>query len=222
MKGEVFMSVKINGFKTIFFCLCLTVCYQAVFAENDHSCSVNILKGYTYKLPVYSDTTGQIEGINLTIDYNSDIFQFQKARLSGGILEKKDDIDYGINIKNTTDGVINIALPAFGGLTEEKGNVVFLYFNPIGNELRSSEFSLSQFMVNENPGFGGFNIDSSAMCTHLQIDIQDVCDLNNRIGLEDVLFILTMLSDNQMAQQTSCPASIENAILVLQYLAGMK
>ncbi|MBC8525605.1 MAG: agmatine deiminase family protein [Candidatus Cloacimonetes bacterium] len=109
----------------------------------------------TLRIPVVIDEVTPIEGIDISIAFDSEVLKLTELTLQDCILA---DHDYAVET-NLKDG--KIVIYAQRDLVSEAGAVAFIEFDIIGVEGSKTEIYFTKFDVNETEHSGGFQIIDS-------------------------------------------------------------
>ncbi|ETR68788.1 MAG: hypothetical protein OMM_04354 [Candidatus Magnetoglobus multicellularis str. Araruama] len=128
---------------------------------------------------------------------------------------------YKISSNLTMINQLDIQIIADGLTVSNQGAIAYIDFEIIGMPLSKTILSLDFFNCNEITDSGGFGYGNSSYDT-LIISIDHSCDIINdqKIGLDDALFILDVLPNNNLKNELICQPSLNSAIRTLQIISG--
>jgi len=105
---------------------------------------------FTLPLTLSNVDSAELEGFDITINYDSNMLLADGATIAGGIL---DGMNYGMLVNTATPGEISIVIYANGTLSSLSGTIAFIDFIVDENATvgTSSSLSFSEASVNEVP-----------------------------------------------------------------------
>jgi len=114
---------------------------------------LNIGQGDILTVPVVLNQQAEVKGINITVNYNSNVLKAAGATLAGGILA---DRGYEMLLDNCASDEFKITVPAVKNNVSGSGKVILLFFEAVGRG--PSALSLKSFNCNKADADGGFSV----------------------------------------------------------------
>jgi len=197
----------------LFFCFIISA--SSVSANAD-SCATKVKQGDTLNIPIVLDKIASIEGIDITVRFDSNAVEAAEATLSGGILGGK---DYNLLVNTEIAGEITLIIYAEGDLikVKEEESLAFISFK-VKNTDSCSMLTFAEF----SPVSGGFYFNN-AICNCIRI-VPNGCpysDINNdcKTGIEEAVYGLQNIAE--IRQDDSCfKLNLKDVINALQIISG--
>lgn len=108
--------------------------------------NINALPDSILLIPLQVDDLTDLEGMDITLEFNENVINSLGAILTDGILE---DENYGFQVNYDNDGIILMSFYAMENLFTGSGVVAYLEFQVVGNLGDTTDLLFSQFIVNE-------------------------------------------------------------------------
>jgi len=160
--------------------------------HNLHSKTIEIYDS-VFTIPIATDMSYNIEGIDVKIKYDTNNLKFIDARLEGGFLENN---NYSIETGNTTTGIINIIISADFDILRGIGELVFVTFETITKDFNSSSIIIEKFECNEKKASGGFLYKNNTY-QNLNINLLN-SNLDKTINILKILTGILLSNDKDM------------------------
>ena len=155
----------------------------------------------TITIPILLDQKREIESATITIEFDESMLHPMEATLKGGILERG---DYSLSsvINTRSAGERKIVIWTNGDMIADNGEIVFVTFEIIGDTDDTTKLSLTKFLCNATPASGGFRAEQplrdvqtdNTLCQNLQIILGPDMNNDTRIGLQDAIYALQIVS----------------------------
>ena len=171
-------------------------------------CEIAVRQNSKFTVAVGFSQNAEIEGINMTTEFDTELLGSPEATLTGGILEE----NYSFMTNDDIEGEIRIAAYAADPVSGS-GDVVFLSFDVAG---KCSDGTTLSFKTLNLPSEGGFHVGDE-FCKELEISVIYDSNRDNRLGMEDAIYALQCASGMFQCEED---AGIREALCALQAVSG--
>jgi hypothetical protein len=186
-------------------------------SANADACEMKVKQDDTLNIPIALDKSASIEGIDITVRFDSNAVEAVGTTLSGGILDGK---GYELLVNTEIAGKIKLIIYAEGDLltVNEKENLAFINFK-VKNAVTCSMLTFAEF----SPVSGGFYVNNTICnCIRMVPSDMNTCpcsDINNdcKIGIEEAVYRLQSIAGKR--QDDSC-LELKDVIDALQIASG--
>ena len=138
---------------------------------------VDVELGQIVKLPLYLPNKVEIEGLDLTIQYDPEVFNLIGFNNNNSIL---DNSAYNTIINDEMSGMFKLVSYANSTLINDHGLLGYIKFKVIGNSSRWSSISINKMKINDIQE-GGFlvdgNFESSSIAYGFDFQISSVPEI---------------------------------------------
>jgi len=202
-------------FKISGFCLVLILCFVSL--SYGFSANIKISRGIVFTIPVVLDqNVEKIRGIDIEASFDSSVIDI--VHVESGTLLSNYDLDKQLKLEN----LIDIAFTWDGTFASGKGEILLISMKVIGEPSTKTILSLDTFLCDEKEVVGGFKYKDQFF-QNIIITVDESCDIvnNNKIGLEDAISLLQIISKQKIQTNFECNPTIKSLIKVLQNLSGI-
>ncbi|CAN2045008.1 hypothetical protein GMMP13_1670001 [Candidatus Magnetomoraceae bacterium gMMP-13] len=107
------------------------------------------IPGSNISIPITLDnsTNTNIEGINISIMFNTNVLNITGATLTGGILENE---NYSLQVNTSVSGQVTLAISANANLFTGNGIIAYLQFEVVGNVGQITNLTFANAEINES------------------------------------------------------------------------